>query len=261
MKIAYEGYDRKTYSLAFEYQRKQWLSDHFSTVFIGAVFLIVLIVTFAVIIIKKKIVLIKNEKFNLMLQTLIHPGNAFEEIKEKGKGSLKLCVIVLLVYYVTAVTKVLWGGFVFTNFDPGRFNSLWVFIRSTGLIALWIAANWLVCTLLGGKGKFREIAVVTCYSLLPIIFGRILWTILSNFLLPTEVSFLNILVTASILYTALLLIIGMLRIHEFTMMRFVGTGVLTVAGMAAIAFLILLVTILIQQLGGFVATLLSELMM
>ncbi len=53
----------------------------------------------------------------------------------------------------------------------------------------------------------------------------------------------------------------MLRIHEFTMTKFVGTSLLTVLGMAAIVFLLILIGILLQQLGGFVSTVLIEIFM
>ena len=91
--------------------------------------------------------------------------------------------------------------------------------------------------------------------------GRIVWTILSNFLLPSEESFLGILTAVAIIYTAIMLIIGMLRIHDFTMTKFLGTSLLTVLMMAAIIFLIILIIMLLQQLGGFVMTLFIELLM
>ena len=114
---------------------------------------------------------------------------------------------------------------------------------------------------MGGKGKLKEIYVVTCYSLTPIIASRVIYIILSNLLLPTEGSFLGILTTVAIIYTGLILVIGMLRIHDYSFGRFLGTTLLTVFGMAAIIFLMILVGILLQQLGGFVATIAMELLM
>ena len=197
----------------------------------------------------------------LALSAVIHPGLAFEELKEKKRGSFRVATVILLLFYVSAVIQVLWGGFLFTKYDPGTFNSLWVFVQSAGLVALWVVANWLVTTLMGGKGKLKEIYVVTCYSLTPIIASRVIYIILSNLLLPTEGSFLGILTTVAIIYTGLILVIGMLRIHDYSFGRFLGTTLLTVFGMAAIIFLMILVGILLQQLGGFVATIAMELLM
>ncbi|MBO5852974.1 MAG: hypothetical protein J6Q74_04105, partial [Clostridia bacterium] len=90
---------------------------------------------------------------------------------------------------------------------------------------------------------------------------RIIYIILTNFLLPTEGSFLGILTTIAMIYSGLLLIIGMMRIHDFSFGRLIGTTLLTVFGMAAIIFLMILVGILLQQLGGFLATIVTELFM
>ena len=146
----------------------------------------------------------------------------------------------------------------FTGYDPSTYNSLWVLVQSAGIIVLWSVANWLVCSLSGGKGKLEEIIIVTSYSLTPVIIGQLLWTVFSNFVLPTESAVLGIISGVSILYTLLLLTIGMIRIHEFTMTKFFGTAFFTVIGMASIVFLIILVGILLQQLGGFISTLLIE---
>ena len=60
------------------------------------------------------------------------------------------------------------------------------------------------------------------------------------------------------LYTLLLLIIGMIKIHDFSMSRFVGTSVLSLLGVAALVFLIVMVGMLLQQLVGFIGTVFME---
>lgn len=261
MKMALEGYDRETYSLAFEYYRNQYVSDNFNILFIGAMLIIAVIVAVLIFLKKKNLALVKSEKVKIMLSTPLHPGVCFEEIKEKNKGSVGLSIIVLLIFYVITVAETLLGGFIFTNYDPGTFNSLWVFVRTVGLVFLWVVANWLVCTLLQGKGRFNEILIVTSYSLIPIIITRIVWTILSNVLLETEVNFLSIVTMVGVIWAGLTLIIGMVRIHDFGIGRFIGTTLLTIFGMAAIIFLAILVGILFQQLGGFISTIFVELIM
>ena len=263
MDWALEGYDRESYALAYEYYRQNLISEYFTWIFIAVVVIAGAAIAFALLRKKKKdeeIVADKND-IQLALTTLLHPGLAFEEMKDKKKGSFRVATVILLLFYISAVLETLWGGFLFTNFDPGTFNSLWVFVQSAGLVALWVVANWLVTTLLGGKGRMKEIYVVTCYSLMPMIIQRVLYIILTNFLLPNEASFLGILSTVAMIYTGLLLSIGMMRIHDFSATRFAGTTLLTVFGMAAIVFLMILVGLLLQQLGGFVTTVALELLM
>lgn len=262
MEIALEGYDRETYALAYEYQRQNLVSEYFTIIFAAIMVIAAAIAAFVIIRKRKKVEkTVKDTEVRLAFKTLLHPGLAFEEIKDKHRGSIRVSIVILLLFYASAVVQVLWGGFLFTNYDPGTFNSLWVFVQSAGLVALWVVANWLVTTLAGGKGKLKEIFIVTCYSLMPIIIERVIYIILTNFLLPTEGSFLGILSTVAMIYTGLLLTIGMIRIHDFTMTRFIGTTLLTVVGMAAIIFLLILIGILLQQLGGFVTTVIVELLM
>ncbi len=261
MDFAYEGYDRETYALAFEYYRNNWLLENFSIVFSVALIIIAAFITAVIIIKKKNIVFIKNQKVALMLQTPIHPGNTFEAIKDKNMGSVLCATVLILLFYISAVLKVLCGGYMFTIYDPATFNSIWVFVRSAGLIILWVGANWLVCTLLGGKGKLKEILVVSAYSLIPIIVERFIWILLSNIMLPSEAAFLGILDSVALILTVIILCIGMIRIHDFNMSRFIGTSILTILGIAAIIFLLILIGILLQQLGGFIVTILIEIFM
>ncbi len=254
------GYDRETYALAFEYIRKDFIDSNFIWLFAIIVLLVVGFIALIVICSRRKVVFIKNKKLSFMLSTAIHPSNNFTDVKEKGLGSVPLCILLVTAFYVVTVLQTLAGGFMFTVYDPASFNSIWVFVRTVGLVVLWVIANWMVCTLLGGKGKLKEIIIVTCYSLLPLIVEKIIRLVLTNVLLPSEAEFLGILDTIAMLYFALMLIIGLIKIHDFSFSRLAGTTLLSVAGIAAIVFLIMMIVILIQQLWGFIITIGSELL-
>lgn len=258
MKLSKEGYDRETYELAFEFYRKGLLEDYFWVLFLVFIVLIGGIIAAVIIINKKQIVLVKNKEVRLMFRTLIHPVYAFDDIKEKKQGSITICLVLIALFYVTAVIQVLCGGFMFTQYDPETFNSLWVLIRSAGLVVLWIISNWMICTLCQGKGTMREICVVTCYSLTPIIIERFARLVFTNVLLPSEAMFLTGFDMIALGYTALLLIIGLLRIHDFSMSRLVGTSILSVLWLAVLVFLMILVGMLVQQIGGFAVTVFLE---
>lgn len=260
MKYAKLGYDRDTYALAFENQRRDFINDNFF-LFFGIIILVAAgLIALLVISSKKKLVLVKNAQVKLMFNTMLHPSNTFTAVKEKGEGSIILCIVSLVCYYVVTVLQPICGGFLFYKYDPERFNSFWILIRSVGLVMLWIAANWLVCTLLSGKGTLREITVVTCYSLWPLIFTKLISLVLTNILIPSEASFLSILDVIGLLVFLLLMIIGLLKIHDFTMLRLVGTSTLALLGVAAIVFLLIMMIMLYQQFGGFIATLFSEIL-
>lgn len=260
MRLARSGFDRKTYSIAFSYERTEFLNDNFLIIFTLVILLAAVLITLLVIKSRRKTVLIKNRELKTLMSVMIHPVNAFTDIKEKQTGSYILCAVTVGLFYVSTVLQTLAGGFLFSVYDSATFNSLWVFIRSVGLVVLWIAADWMVCTLLGGNGKFREIAVVTCYSLWPIIISGFIRLVLTNVLLPGESAFLSVLNTAAILYFLILMVIGLLKIHDFSLTRLIGTSALALLGIGAIIFLIIMIVILVQQFWGFVMTVVSEIL-
>lgn len=259
MELAKEGYDRETYELAFEFYRKGLMENYFWVIFLVVILIAAGFITLYFTVIKKNIKIIKNKQVRLMFRTLIHPVLTFEEIKEKKQGSVLISVVLIGLFYVTAVIQVLCGGFMFTQYDPASFNSLWVLVRSAGIVVLWIFSNWMICTLMQGKGTMREICIVTSYSLLPIIIERVLRLVFTNVLLPSEAMFLTGFDAIAFGFTAILLIIGLIKIHEFSMSRLIGTSVLSIAWLAVLVFLIILVGMLVQQIGGFAVTVFLEL--
>ena len=93
---------------------------------------------------------------------------------------------------------------------------------------------------------------------MPLIIEKAIRLVLTNVLLPTEASFLNIFDAIAILYFLILITIGLIKIHDFSMSRLIGTSVLSLAGVAAIVFLVITIVILVQQFGGFIVTLVTE---
>lgn len=259
MEYAKIGYDRQTYAVAFEYYRSEMINKHFVLISILALLVVTAAAVALILSMRKKITIIKNQEVKCFLNTLIHPADTFACVKEKGMGSILISAILVVTFYVSVVLQTLNGGFLFTKYDPESFNSLWVMARSIGLVVLWIAANWLVCSLLGGEGKLREITIVTCYSLLPLIIKNFITLLLTNILLPAEANFLSILNVVAFLYCMLIIICGLLKIHDFSFSRMVATSVLSLAGAAIIFFLIIMLIMLFQQVIGFAATVISEL--
>ena len=252
------GFDRDTYELAFVKVRTQFIDDNFVWLIIVAVLLIVGLITYMVISTKRSVSVVKNERIKLMFQTLVHPFNTFEKIKDKNQGSLIAGVVLIVIHYIVTVLSDLCGGFAFTYVDIANYNSLWVFVRSIGVVVLWIVANKLVTTLMNGKGKTFDIFIVTSYSLIPTIIGNIAYIIFSNVLTSDEAAFLTIFQSAMLVYSLMLLVIGTIKIHDYSFGEFLGTTILSVAGMAIVVFLIIMVFILFQQFTAFISTLYLE---
>lgn len=258
MKYAELGADRLTYSDAFKAVRTEMLEDAFGWVFIGAVLLIAGITAICVYKKKHNIVLIKNERFKVAMSSVTHPVDSFRLVKEKQQGSIIISTVVLILFYIITVLNDTAGGFAFTVFDVNNYNSVYILFSTIGLIILWTCCNWLVCTLAGGIGKIKEIYIITCYSLIPIVFARACRLLLTHVLVPEEGAFLEVFVVVCTLYAAFMLIIGIMRIHDYEFGKFVGTSVFTIIAMLIVVFLIFLIFLLSQQLFGWIQTLYIE---
>ncbi|MBO4433209.1 MAG: YIP1 family protein, partial [Clostridia bacterium] len=80
----------------------------------------------------------------------------------------------------------------------------------------------------------------------------------SNILVPDEFVFVTIFSTICIIYAAFILIVGIMRVHDYSFSKFLLTTVLSIIAMMIIVFLLFIVFMLAQQVYGFVLTLVNE---
>lgn len=253
------GYDRDTYSLAFEKLRNQFIRDHFTPIIIIVLLSAIAIIAVAIIKKKKKIVFIKNTSIRFAMSTMLHPIDNFKDVKQKDMGSVLISTIFMLLFYISTVMKTTNGGFSYVYFDSSSFNALFVLLQTVGLVLVWTVVNWAVCTLADGKGTIKQIFIITNYSLLPLIISNFFYVILTNVLVTSELDFLNVFMTVMLLYAAIMLLFGLIEIHDISFSRAIVSVILSVIGILLIVFIIALLIILIQQTYGFLSTIVIEL--
>ena len=258
MEYAKLGIDKETYGQAFKWVRRDYIKDNFVWLFLIAVAVLGSLCGVLIYLTKRKVTILSNPKLNVMFSSVAHPFDSFTKVKYSNLGSIPLSLILLTVFYITTVLKTTSSGYLYSNYNAAEFNSLYMVIRTFGLVILWTVCNWGVCALRGGIGKLKEIFIVTCYSLIPIIFGNIVYIILTNVMLPTEAGFLSVLMNALTIYAAFMLIIGIMKVHDYEFGKFIGTTIMSIVGMAIVLCLIILIIILVQQLGAFVLTIIME---
>ena len=252
------GADRETYSNAFAKLRQTFLEKWFPLIFFGVLLLAAGITVFSVIKRRRGIILVKNQRAQVMLSSIAHPFEAFRQVKEKSLGSFGLSLALLISFYIIEAVSDTLRGFAFNYFDASSYNSFYVLLSTIGLVLLWSCSNWLVCVLLGGIGKLKEIFIVTCYSLIPVIFAGLTELVLSHILVPDEFVFVGILRTFCILYTFFMLMVGTMKVHDIEIGKFFLTAMLTVIAMIIIVFLIFLIFLLAQQVYGWFYTIFIE---
>lgn len=261
MEFAQLGYDRVTYSKAFEQVRDRFIYENFWWITLVVLATVAVVAAFLVISRRQELVFVKDRKLNLALSVLTHPIASFNELKQKKMCSVPIAVVFLAVFYVTSVLRTMYGGFMYGKGDLSQYNAFIELIGTVGLVLLWTVANWLCCTLFQGKGDMKEIFCVSCYSLMPVIVYNLAYLLLSNYLVPTANSGFELFSTICYGLTVIHLLLAMTIIHDFSFFKSIAMAALVLLGMFIIAFVIFVMLSLSQNLLSFVVQIFNEVTM
>jgi len=100
-------------------------------------------------------------------------------------------------------------------------------------------ANWAMTTLFDGKGRFRDIYMAMCYSLIPYSLIQLPMILVSNMLTFEEASFYSVLLSISVIWCVFLVFVGLMEVHDYGPGKTFIFIIVTVVGAAVIIFLLL----------------------
>lgn len=190
---------------------------------------------------------------------ILHPSDGFHEMRINKKSSLINVAVILVCFFLVNVYQRMFTDFDFNNYTAGQNNIFILFLSTIGMFFVLAAANWCFCTLLDGKGTFKDICTVFAYSLIPYIIVCFITTTLTNVLSLDEGSFLQYVLVVAALWTFFIAFAGLQSIHEYTAGGVIGSLVLTIVGALIIIFIIFLFFMLVQQFYSFINTIIIEL--
>ena len=203
--------------------------------------------------------ILKGLQYSLYL--IFHPFNGFWDLKHEKKGNVYSAWVIVCLLSVLLILRRQFTGFIL-NFN--KQNEMNVFVEILSVLAplgLWCLSNWCITTLVDGEGSLKDIFITTAYALTPVVLINIPMLLLSNVMILEETVFYTVLDALSVLWAALLILIGIMTVHQFTMPKTIATIAVAVVGMIIILFLILLFVSIIQQIVSFVDLLWTELAM
>lgn len=198
------------------------------------------------------------EQGKLMIYTMFHPFQGFEQIKFKKKGSITLSMVILAVWFLTAILNRKLTGFIFNPYPIEKLNILTLLPGTVVIFSIWVVANWAFCTLLDGEGSFHEIWIVSAYALVPYIIFSLVSIFLSNFFTLESKVFLSWIFQFGKYWSIILIFLGLYEIHQYTFKKTLVSIVLTMLGILIIIFLGLLVFSLYNQVMVFIKTVYNE---
>lgn len=200
-------------------------------------------------------------KLYIAFRSMMHPFKAFHEVKFNGRSSVLIAMVLFFLNFAVQVFSYSGVGFIFNMNRPEDFNIWSEFLQSNILIILWCVFNWATTTLLDGEGSFKQIWVVTNYAMLPRVIFMPIIIIVSNMLCVEEMMFYTMAETLITVWTLLLILIGLITIHQFSLLKTILSSVLTILLIVFFLFIILLFVSIAQQFITFVQTVISELML
>ncbi len=257
------GNNREFYSKAYNGYRGQWLEDHFGVI-MGILALLIAAIVWSEIMyhrnrgIKKPKEVNTESKLYYIKYSLIHPFDAFYEIRFRGRGSLLFAVISLVLFGILQCVSCQYTGFVMNMVEVDSMNSLSVFATWVSGFVLFIVSNWAVTTLLNGKGGIADITEVIGYSLIPVEVTMILRIVLSNFVILEEAMIVNVIAGVGIVWFMFMVVAGLCVIHEYSFGKTIASVLLTFVAAAIIIFLGVLFFTLVEQMVTFVMDVAKE---
>ncbi len=192
------------------------------------------------------------------LHIAIRPFDGFWDMRHEKRGNIVAVAILFLLFIESTVIRQQYGGFLMFDYDPRTYNILRSAINIIVPLILWCVSNWCFTALTDGEGRFIDIVMATGYALFPITVTNFIGVIFSNVIIVNEIDFVNLIFGIGIFYSAVLIFIGILTIHQFTVIKTLFTIIITVIGMAFIIFLALLFGSIIDKMFMYIIGIITE---
>lgn len=252
------GMDYAVYDDAHQEQITNFVKKHFILLFLIVLLLIAGLVVVSFKMRKRETPVIRNEKLRCFASTMLHPFQSFHDVKYKKSGSMKIAISVTVCLLLSAVVKQTWCGFLFRRSDAESYNALFTVAQTMGLVVLWSISNWAISTIMDGKGRLKEVYIVSAYSMLPLILYNVIYVLLSHVVNVESVDAIIGFRIFVLIYTFYLLCVGIMAVHEYDFPKFLWTSFVAVLIMVLVVFIGFVIVILIQQLGNFLLSLFME---
>lgn len=203
--------------------------------------------------------LFSKEKWSYAFYTVSHPMDAYYEIRHRDRGSVPVAVVLVILFAFSFSINRMAASFVVNNVYPLSVNALTELIAVLLLYLLFCVGNWSITCLMEGEGRLKDIAIATGYAMMPIIVCFNIATIVSQFVAADEEAFYWVILIAGVAYGLLMMLMGIMQVHNYTLGKTLITIFLTFIAMFIIIFIVLLFVDLITQVYSFFYSIYQEL--
>lgn len=203
----------------------------------------------------------KKDKLLYPFYVISHPFDGFYEVRHREKGSVPIALLLIFLFGLSFSLNRRYSGFVVNLVDPLSVDVRFEMVGVFAAVILFATANWSITCLMEGEGRFKDILTVIGYSMLPMVMTFVPATFISWFIASDEESIYYILINISMIFFVLLLLVGIMVIHNFSFGKTLVTLLFTFVALLLIIFVILLLVSLINQVWLFLVSAYTELIL
>ena len=259
------AYDTENWSNAYKEIRKEWMSDYF-LLLLGIILALILGVLFFfrwMGKINRKATLSGGKKRTFGQEiaygfyVIFHPFDGFWDLKHEKRGSVRGAAFFVTLAIATFYYQAIGTGYLMDPF--ANLASVWAQVLGVLVpLFLFVLANWCLTTLFEGEGSFKDIFVAGGYCLVPLPLLLIPATVYSNFCINTETDIITMLGTIAFIWMGLLIFVGTMVTHDYSMGKNVVTVLGTIVSMVFIMFIAILFTTLVGKIVSLITNIVDE---
>ena len=190
---------------------------------------------------------------------MTHPADGFYEVRHRERGSLAIAWVLVLLFGISYTVNRLCASFIVSDVNPRDVDTLQEIVGVILLFVLLSISNWSVTCLMNGEGRLKDIMTIVGYSLTPCVCLYIPATILSQFVADNEEVFYSLIKGIAMGYTLIIMLIGIMIVHNYTLGKTILTIVLTFFALLVILFVVMMIYSLIGQVITFFHSIYLEL--
>ena len=199
-----------------------------------------------------------KDHWRYLLRTINHPVDGYYWIRHKNLGSVPIAILLVVLFSLSFSFNRIAASFVVNDVEPRTVDS---FEELTGVLLLYLllcVANWSVTCLMGGEGRMRDIFIAIGYAFAPLIPAMLLGTAFSYIIVLDEAAFYTMIIGIGIAYAVMMLLIGIMQVHNYTLVKTLQTLFLTFVAVLIIIFVALLLADLVGQVVNFIKSVYTE---
>jgi hypothetical protein len=202
----------------------------------------------------------RHNKIKFLFHLLAHPFSGFHGVRHENKGSIIIAFVITALFSFSFSINRIYASFVVNDINPLTVDSLGELRAVFLLYLLFCVANWSVTCLMDGEGRMKDILTAVGYALIPLVLVFIPATIVSQAIAANEEAFYWMFVVFGIGWSFVLMTIGIMTIHGYSLAKTLATLFLTLISMFLIIFVVLMLFNMLNQMIMFVSSIYMELL-